>query len=292
MHVSTLCLLLVVAVASFANAEEQAKKSPLDLAREVQGQSDSLNQEMTEKMLHLEEDYHKKKLPLYAKRNLELRDVEQFWLKVMENHPSHGSWLHGNDRDILTHLVDMRVEDLPEETDLSQIHSHRFKISMRFAANNYFGEAELWRIQRPGEEDSEVSGVQWIKGREPVGLSFFNFFEKPKASQTEAGVDVSTPATLDPHTIAEMTHVLRYELWPNPFSFYDNHVAGEGHPEFADGSATEYEEVPTENPGPEFTSEDLPEDVAAHQAALDLAEAEGAAAAAEGATKEVPNDEV
>jgi hypothetical protein len=56
-----------------------------------------------------------------------------------------------------------------------------------------------------------VSGVNWLGDRQPFEPSFFNFFEKKNQPENH----------VDPQVINDIAHVVRYEFWQNPFTYFD-----------------------------------------------------------------------
>jgi hypothetical protein len=183
-------------------------------ARGAQSKVDELANEMMQRMMEVEKEVNAKKLPLFAARNEHLRKVEGFWARTIVNHPSHTSWIGGVDREILQFVTDITVEDIDAD-------QHHFKITMTLKQNPHIGNEKLWRkITGHDAASQEVSGVEWLGGNRPEGNTFFGYFE----SEGEA---------MDAQTINDVTHVMRYEFYQNPFTYYDiptyDEIAAEHH---------------------------------------------------------------
>lgn len=197
---------LLLALTQTSRADEA-----LDNARQAQTKVDHLQTEHMRQMEELESATAKAKVPLFKERGDVVRNIKGFWKSVFVNHPSHTNWVHGQDKEILEYLLDFRVEDIGE---YQAGYLRHYKIVMTFTRENpYFEDSVLSReikgiAQGPG---TKVSGIQWLGGKKPQGASFFNFFE-------EAG---GHGEQLLEHIYNDMAHVMRYEFWPNPFSYYD-----------------------------------------------------------------------
>jgi template-activating factor I len=201
---AALVLCSVLVATAFAAEDEKVK-----IARDFQTEADTVTDEMMTKLQALELEYHKKKLPLYEKRNTAAKAVPGFWNRVIENHPDSGKWLKGNDKDMVKHITDIKVTFL----DGADSEHHQYKIIVAFEPNPFFTDAELWREVRNDvdADDAKTSAVKWNAGKKPTGPSFFNSFE--------------TKATggLSNQEVHDIAHVLRYEFYANPFVYYDVH---------------------------------------------------------------------
>lgn len=266
--------MLVVATFSHVGAVSSSDESVTIEARHAQDDIDRVTEDMMRKLTELEVEYHKKKQPLFDKRNEVLLKIKNFWTRVIENHPSHESWFRGSDKEALASLTDVRVRDIEGESDAHLLHHYR--LELHFGPNAFFSNAVLWReVRGHAHEDgqSQVSGVTWFEGRTPTDVSFFNFFE-------QANVRFSAPR-LEPHYISEIGHIFRYEFWPNPFTYHDlpqyqelmqQHRSGEYYAqENGDPLNPEEHEVHREAAEPEpieYASEAIPDDLPSEEAEM------------------------
>jgi hypothetical protein len=226
MRVLSACALSVVAVvaiaATFALAVDE--HGNVGSARGVQSEVDQLQHEMVAKMHELEDSFLRRRVPVLQKRNKLLLSVPGFWKRALTNHPNWGQVSFNNDADMLDALTSVDVEDHPTRVDAASGHevensptSHagKYTVRMRFAPNRFFTEAELWRVVDPYNHDqsgAEMSGVTWQAQQQPESATFFHFFEKPSAARG---------AVLDLHRVLDIAHLLRYEMYVNPFTYYD-----------------------------------------------------------------------
>ena len=203
--------LVILATLALVSAIAIAGNSDMELleARASQTAIDASTEEMMRKLNELEVEFHKKKLPLFAARNTLLRKVPGFWGKVISNHPSHAAWTSQEDLNILPYIADINVRELENDDG----HMHHYRVELTFATNPYFVDTKLFRDIRGHafDEQSPVSGVKWMDGKQPGQASFFNFFETTNTGRPQ----------LEAHFIAEIGHVFRYEFWPNPFTYHD-----------------------------------------------------------------------
>jgi hypothetical protein len=193
-----------VAVLAFAAAVAHGagEAGTVGDARGAQSKVDELANDMMQRMMEVEKEVNAKKLPLFAERNEHLAKIEGFWARTILNHPSHGSWIGANDREILQYVTDLTVEDIDAD-------QHHFKVTLTLKQNPHISNAKVWRKvigHEPGSQ--EVSGVEWLGGNRPAGNTFFGYFEPEGAA-------------MEPQTINDVTHVLRYEFYQNPFTYYD-----------------------------------------------------------------------
>jgi template-activating factor I len=206
-----LSLICIFAAFAAAIAKPEVDEALLE-ARNAQNEVDATTEAMMRALSEIEIEFHKKKIPLYAKRNQILSKVTGFWGRVVENHPNHGGWIRGDDKDVLPYITEIGVQDLPGDPDAHML--HHYILELHFAPNPYFSDAKLWRQIKGHVHDDHpvVSGVHWYEGKAPTEASFFNFFEKSE--------DRNEPR-LETHLLAEIGHIFRYEFFPNPFTYHD-----------------------------------------------------------------------
>ena len=212
MRASLLALVATTALVDVcADAKDgDAKDKALGDARNAQLEVDALQEELMRRMQELEDEIHHRKVPLMAKGNDAIKGVKGFWARVIENHQGHAQWLRPGDREMLQYLEDVTVEANHPGHD----EGHKFKVILRFKRNNFFANDELYRVVNHAytTEEDDVSGVTWLSGnRKAWEPSFFNYFEKKTSPEHH----------IDVHTVNDISHVLRYELWANPFTYHD-----------------------------------------------------------------------
>lgn len=204
-------------------------------ARGVQSKIDELQQTLAERIQQLEHDFARDRIPIYTERNKIIREnLSGFWKRALINHPNFGQIGAQVDYDILQHLVDLSVEEVSsgtasDGTPLEPGHSHTaagvYKISMSFAPENeYFTDQTIWRIVdtysiEQHKKPEQVSGVQWRRGKRPTqSRSLFHFFEKHASAQQAHHLE---EPPIDQQRLLNTAHMLRYEIFANPFNYYD-----------------------------------------------------------------------
>jgi hypothetical protein len=137
-----------------------------------------------------------------------------------------------------------------EQQRQQQYHeAHRFRIVFSFKPNPYFADNKLWRVIDPLLPDLskvECSGVSWLPSQEPNGPSFFQIFENPTKALHKGRVDAASSSSqdqqqdehaaasfdaasggsssspfIDPYKALDVGHMVRHEIWANPFAYYD-----------------------------------------------------------------------
>lgn len=228
-----IAVLFCVFCGSAVTAESaQNKEDPgVGEARGVQSEIDNVHQQLVHKIQELEEYYARQRLPIYKKRNEVIRaGLRGFWARAIVNHPNVGTIAAQADYPILEGIIDIQIEDAvatsEDGTELDhnpQHHAGVYTVRLTFASpNKYFSDEVLWRVVDTYSPDQhrthQASGIQWRPGMRPAeaaaGSSFFNFFERPQ--------DYGSPdSQLDQQRLLTISHTLRYEIYANPFSFYD-----------------------------------------------------------------------
>jgi len=201
---------------------------------DLQAQKQRDNEAYQAELRALEEKYLSKAKPLYEQRaailsgqdlscDLTMKGfsgppaaIPEFWLRVMQNHPSVDSLIQEWDEEALVYLVDVQLI-LPEAPRLG------FVLKFRFAENPFFENRTLCKeyTYERGENgalfygDVFGSSIRWKEGRalppqqyessdgpsdeEPLE-SFFDFFNPPRL----------TPASSEELDILEMKLALDY----------------------------------------------------------------------------------
>ena len=233
--VVVLIILVVVASSSLlvVSAFRRDEHPEVGNGRAKQSEIDGLQHELVRKMQELEEQYAQKKVPILQERNKFLASVPGFWKRAITSHPNFGQIAFGGDAKMLDALTNLEVEEihegnnkLPDGTELSVHHSQategtattpKYLLRMTFGPNDYFADTILWRLVDPYSRNlnvAKVSGVSWKHLQRPTHASLFQFFERP-------GDNVAGGRHLDIHRVLDVAHLLRYEIFANPFTYYD-----------------------------------------------------------------------
>jgi len=169
-------------------AEEDITNPELDT---IQEQIEKIHTECQEKILEIDREYQKKKMPLYKERNkLAVAHDSHFWTKTLTNSRLR-ELITEKDLQLLNYLREIDFEFLAGT-------SKDFKLSMTFEANPWFENKKLWKEFRFSSKEEDhpritTSKLQWKKGMdltqksisekkkrnfEPDEESFFTFFQQ------------------------------------------------------------------------------------------------------------------
>eukprot|EP00195_Chlamydomonas_chlamydogama_P009707 CAMPEP_0202899718 /NCGR_PEP_ID=MMETSP1392-20130828/7874_1 /ASSEMBLY_ACC=CAM_ASM_000868 /TAXON_ID=225041 /ORGANISM="Chlamydomonas chlamydogama, Strain SAG 11-48b" /LENGTH=256 /DNA_ID=CAMNT_0049585973 /DNA_START=79 /DNA_END=846 /DNA_ORIENTATION=- len=190
-----------------------------------QQELDKVNDEASDAVLAVEQEFNKKRRPIYHARNEIIKQLSNFWQTTLVNHHSLRETMTDDDIGLLGYCTELVVED---DEDIKS----GFSIILRFADNNpYFKEKQLVKKFKY-EED----GVLHISGEVP------SWNEEYAPEELAAGSKRSQPSvtygffswfssseTLEPGVHDETADVIKEEVWPNPLKFYlATDLAGEG----------------------------------------------------------------
>lgn len=187
-------------------------ESALDVALAVQQEIIDLDNECAAAILRIEQEYMRRKEPVFEKREQALSKMTGFWFSVLVQSPI-SPYISEPDKAILTHLEKLNVISDPETA--------RYTLQLVFSPNEYFNNRVLERAISRNDDGYTVvvcATVDWREGHdlqsdvneagEPLidEYSFFNWF------LTEG---VYEEATGD--AIAE---IIRTQIWSNPMLIF------------------------------------------------------------------------
>lgn len=149
--------------------------------KEICDKVTALELEFEKAVEELENKYNKQKKPLFDERRKVLggeggddvvgtASLPKFWLKALKRHPAFEDLIQEYDHQVLEYLRDLVVEDL-DESD----HKKGFKLTFKFGANPFFGNAELvkeYHTERPTHYNGNVTAteikateIEWKEGK-------------------------------------------------------------------------------------------------------------------------------
>eukprot|EP01010_Urceolus_cornutus_P000077 NODE_1010_length_1167_cov_375.711091_g478_i7.p1 GENE.NODE_1010_length_1167_cov_375.711091_g478_i7~~NODE_1010_length_1167_cov_375.711091_g478_i7.p1 ORF type:complete len:267 (-),score=99.48 NODE_1010_length_1167_cov_375.711091_g478_i7:366-1109(-) len=208
---------------------EEPKPADCTAIEQLQTELESIEEEFDAKVLEVQAQYNKKKLPFFTKRTELIAALPNFWFQALSNHRVLETLLHDNDAEIFKSLTALVVE---EKDDIKS----GFKITASFSANSFFNNAELWKeftFTEDGHAEVTQSEVQWKEGKNPTltankgkkrpyqPQSFFSFFEEADVDDVEVG------------------NIIKDSLWPNPMKYYLGDVSDESFPDDDDEEDSE-----------------------------------------------------
>lgn len=218
----------------------------LELVEEIQSEITNLNEKASEEILKVEQKFNKLRRPHFEKRNEVLKDIPNFWLTSLANHPIIAPMIESaEDEDCLHYMVNLDVE---EYEDIKS----GYKLKLHFVNNPYIknevivkefqivSSEEVLSSSTPIEYKDTPKGqslkqvvdtsiAQFKRSRRPgqVQQSFFAWLTEP----SESGTD-------------EIAEILKDQVWPSPLEFF---FASPEEDDYANTESDEDEETDYEN---------------------------------------------
>lgn len=208
----------------------------MDTLETVQLKLETMNAQADRAYLRLSRKFGQLRLHHLERRNLLIESIPGFWGKVFENHPQLSSFLNTKDKEVLTYMNRLEVEEL----GLARL-GH--KIKFYFAPNPYFQNKVLVKEYGCGPSGQVVSRsapIQWLPGHDLQSLSK----ESPENNGSFFGW-FSNHGSIESDKILE---IINEDLWPNPLQYYlvNEEAHGEKGKEERPGPAKQ----PVETAGP------------------------------------------
>eukprot|EP00879_Flechtneria_rotunda_P013449 GHRR01014042.1.p1 GENE.GHRR01014042.1~~GHRR01014042.1.p1 ORF type:complete len:227 (+),score=48.76 GHRR01014042.1:781-1461(+) len=148
------------------NLGDAQENEALQQAEALQQSLDQVNEEASDRVLAVEQEFNRKRRPLYSQRGAALSRIPGFWKKVFMAHPAIRGIVSEADSDILDYLAEL---DIVESEDIKS----GFSVKFTFAENPFFSNRELVRDIRFSEEGAlqvTTTQIQWLPGAEPSGI--------------------------------------------------------------------------------------------------------------------------
>ncbi|XP_066235279.1 testis-specific Y-encoded-like protein 5 [Saccopteryx leptura] len=207
-----------VPVVEDTNVEEEeeaesgllASDGSMDTLETVQLKLETMNAQADRAYLRLSRKFGQLRLHHLERRNLLIQSIPGFWGQAFQNHPQLASFLSNEDKEVLSYLNSLEVEEL----GLARL---GYKIKFYFGRNPYFQNKVLIKEYGCGPSGQVVSRstpVQWLPGQELQFLSqsqgcsdnnpsFFGWFSNHSSIESD-----------------KIVEIINEELWPNPLQYY------------------------------------------------------------------------
>ncbi|XP_006900423.1 PREDICTED: testis-specific Y-encoded-like protein 5 [Elephantulus edwardii] len=176
-----------------------------DSLQVVQLKLDSMNAQADRSYLRLARKFGRLRLQHMERRNRLIQGIPGFWARVLQNHPQLSAFLSSQDKELLTYLNNLEVEEL----GLARL---GYRIRFYFGLNPYFQNRMLMKEYGCGASGQVVSRstpIQWLPGHDLQALtqrhgrSFLGWFSNHIAIQSD-----------------KIVAIINEELWPNPLQYY------------------------------------------------------------------------
>ncbi|KAG0556479.1 hypothetical protein KC19_11G056500 [Ceratodon purpureus] len=200
----------------------------IEKLQEVQDELERVNEEASDKVLEVEQNFNEIRRPVYSKRNDIIHSIPDFWLTAFLSHPVLQELLTEEDQKVFKYLESLEVEDFKDVKS-------GYSISFNFRANPYFEDSKLTKIFKFSDEGTtSVSGTQpkWKAGmdltngvlpekegnkRALAEESFFKWF-----SDTTQKLSLDGIPDEDSFFGLQVAEVIKDDLWPNPLKYFNN----------------------------------------------------------------------
>nr|XP_033706232.1 testis-specific Y-encoded protein 8-like [Tursiops truncatus] len=193
----------------------------LEALKVLQLQLEPVNAECSRQLFRLKVTTLMRRKPYLEHRSTIIQSIPGFWVKVFVNHPRMSAMISTQDKDMLSYMTNLKVEELADPSDYR-------KILLFFRKNPYFQNEVVvkeYLIEATRYRASHLAPIQWhcrfekevySRRHNNSGLNFFNWF--------------SDHSCVGSSRIAE---IIGEDLWPNPLRYYprEKGPTGTGHRE-------------------------------------------------------------
>ncbi|XP_067580993.1 testis-specific Y-encoded protein 2-like [Pseudorca crassidens] len=200
---------------------KSASLEALEALKVLQLQLEPVNAECSRQHFRLKVTTLRRRKPYLEHRSTIIQSIPGFWVKVFVNHPRMSAMISTQDKDMLSYMTNLKVEEFADRSDYR-------KIMLFFRKNPYFQNEVVvkeYLIEVTGYRASHLAPIQWHRRFEKEvysrrhnnsGLNFFNWF--------------SDHNCVGSSRIAE---IIGEDLWPNPLRYYprEKGPTGTGHRE-------------------------------------------------------------
>lgn len=180
----------------------------MDTLETVQLKLETMNAQADRAYLRLSRKFGQLRLHHLERRNLLIQSIPGFWGQAFQNHPQLSSFLNTKDKEVLSYLNRLEVEEL----GLARL---GYKIKFYFGRNPYFQNKVLIKEYGCGPSGQVVSRsapIQWLPGHDLQSLSK----ENPENNGSFFGW-FSNHSSIESDKIVE---IINEDLWPNPLQYY------------------------------------------------------------------------
>ncbi|XP_073018241.1 NAP1-related protein 2-like isoform X1 [Primulina eburnea] len=193
----------------------------IEKLQEIQDELEKINEEASEKVLEVEQQYNEIRKPVYDKRNDLIKSIPDFWLTAFLSHPALSELLTEEDQKIFKYLNNLEVEDFKDVKS-------GYSITFNFKPNPYFEDTKLTKTVTFLEEGTTITATS-IKWKEGMGIPNGVAEDKKgnKRSHTEESFftwfnDTQHKGDLVEIHDEQVAEIIKDDLWPNPLTYFNN----------------------------------------------------------------------
>lgn len=194
----------------------------LNQVENIQLEICNLNEKASEEILKVEQKFNKLRRPHFEKRNELLKDIPNFWLTSLANHPIIAPMIESaEDEDCLHYMSNLDVE---EYEDIKS----GYKLKFHFRENPYITNQVITKEFQIVSSEEVVSGVspieykttekgQALKQVVENSIAQNRRVRRPGSTQQSFFAWLVEPSESGTDEIAE---ILKDQIWPNPLEFF------------------------------------------------------------------------
>lgn len=202
--------------------EDPKIASRLGQVEDIQTQISKLNEQASEEILKVEQKFNKLRRPHFEKRNALLKDVPNFWLTTLANHPMIAQLIeHAEDEDCLHYMTNLDVEELEDIKS-------GYNLKFYFSENPYIKNDLIVRELRHLNSEEVVTGTTGIEYKDtPQGRKLKEIVQnsilqqrrkvRPEEMQPSFFAWLSQQSEPGSDDIAE---IIKDQIWPSPLEFF------------------------------------------------------------------------
>ncbi|GMH39654.1 hypothetical protein BSKO_07552 [Bryopsis sp. KO-2023] len=196
--------------------DDQELLKALEEMDDCQDDLDKVNDEASDKVMKIQQEYNKIREPLYVKRNAIIRKIPEFWKTALHNHPTFRDVITEDDESALFYLTEVLVEDAEDMKS-------GFKIVFKFGPNPFFKDRELLKTVAFSEEGTvTVDGTppQWLEGMGPNDKPSAGGHKRSRPNTYSFLQWFAEAGVMENGHQDEVAAIIRDEIWPNPLKYY------------------------------------------------------------------------
>nr|XP_044624054.1 testis-specific Y-encoded protein 3-like [Equus asinus] len=183
-------------------------RPPLEALEALQLELSSVNARARRAYSRLKHKNSERRKLHLDRRSAIIQSIPGFWAKAILNHPQMSAMISEQDEDMLSYMMDLKVEEVRHPSDCC-------KIMLFFRKNPYFWNKVIikeYLIDITGYRESHCTPIQWGQNYERKAysrrhdngsLNFFNWF----SGHNFAGS-------------SRIAEIIIEDLWPNPLQYY------------------------------------------------------------------------
>ncbi|KAI4588019.1 hypothetical protein MJG53_002427 [Ovis ammon polii x Ovis aries] len=172
--------------------EEKEQQEATEHIDEAQNEIDRLNEQASEEILKIEQNYNKLRQPFFQKRSELIAKIPNFGVSTFVNHPQVSALLGEEDEEALPYLTRVEV------TEFEDVKSG-YRIDFYFDENPYFENkilAKEFHLNESGDPSSKSTEIQWKSGKDLTKRSRQTQNKAPAGRDSMRNQKASSPGLL------------------------------------------------------------------------------------------------